>query len=369
MNDDIILINDNEEKLKEKRRKAFTLVELLAVIVILAVVILIAVTAVIPRMNNAKKKSLLSEAEVYKKAAKEEYVVNHMHEEENAPRCITIDELNESYVKKHNDLSYSGSVVTDYVNGEVVQTISLSNGKYYVYGNGALTIGNVSDTKQSGFLSSCDGSAVATFVDKDETRALSRGDLIYLDDENDKFLLLDVDDTYVYLLGEHNLNENGRQDYLALGITYSDTFYWINSNQFGDSEHPYIYRTINGGDTDNNFLPRYTKYKRYLQNTLDYGNSVVDVRMPSLDDVEWLYRDRTSYRHSYLYDEFLIGSISDENQLYCSTYDSEGFFIVRTDEQYFDGAYVRSAGVRPIVVLKKTAIYVPSDEEYYDDNH
>ena len=32
-------------------------------------------------------------------------------------------------------------------------------------------------------------------------------------------------------------------------------------------------------------------------------------------------------------------------------------------------SYTGLLGVRPIVVLKKTAIYVPSDEEYYYDNH
>ena len=136
--------------LKKRKRKGFTLVELLAVIVILAVVILIAVTAVIPRMNNAKKKALLDEALMYLKAAKESIVFDG----DQSPSCINVSNLNDNYIKKSSD-SYTGVVKNEYVNGELSQTINLTNGSLYIVGTDNLTSADVKSTMPKGFASSC----------------------------------------------------------------------------------------------------------------------------------------------------------------------------------------------------------------------
>ena len=136
--------------LKKRNKKGFTLVELLAVIVILAVVILIAVTAVIPRMNNAKKKALLDEALMYLKAAKESIVFDA----DQSPSCINVSNLNEKYIKKSSD-SYTGVVKNEYDNGELSQTINLTNGSLYIVGTDSLTSSDVKSTMPKGFASSC----------------------------------------------------------------------------------------------------------------------------------------------------------------------------------------------------------------------
>ncbi len=136
--------------LKKRKKKGFTLVELLAVIVILAVVILIAVTAVIPRMNNAKKKALLDEALMYLKAAKESIVFDG----DQSPSCINVSNLNENYIKKSSD-SYTGVVKNEYVNGELSQTINLTNGSLYIVGTDNLTSSDVKSTMPKGFAASC----------------------------------------------------------------------------------------------------------------------------------------------------------------------------------------------------------------------
>ena len=134
------------------KKKGFTLLELLAVIVILAVVILIAITAILPRMENARKNVLLDEAEVYLKAAKEAYVFEGGHP--SGSTCMNISDLNENYVKKSSD-DYSGAVFIRYINGEVNQSINLTNGRYYVVGSGSLNKENVKDNIPSGFANSC----------------------------------------------------------------------------------------------------------------------------------------------------------------------------------------------------------------------
>ncbi len=136
--------------LKKRNKKGFTLVELLAVIVILAVVILIAVTAVIPRMNNAKKKALVDEALMYLKAAKESIVFDG----DQSPSCINVSNLNEKYIKKSSD-SYTGVVKNEYINGELSQTINLTNGNLYIVGTDNLTSSDVKSTIPKGFAASC----------------------------------------------------------------------------------------------------------------------------------------------------------------------------------------------------------------------
>ncbi len=136
--------------INNKNKNAFTLVELLAVIVILAVVILIAVTAVIPRMNSAKKKALVDEALMYLKAAKESIVFDG----DQSPSCINVSNLNENYIKKSSD-SYTGVVKNEYVNGELSQTINLTNGSLYIVGTDNLTSADVKSTMPKGFASSC----------------------------------------------------------------------------------------------------------------------------------------------------------------------------------------------------------------------
>ena len=136
--------------LKKRKKNGFTLVELLAVIVILAVVILIAVTAVIPRMNNAKKKALVDEALMYLKAAKESIVFDA----DQSPSCINVSNLNEKYIKKSSD-SYTGVVKNEYVNGELSQTINLTNGGLYIVGTDNLTSNDVKSTMPKGFAASC----------------------------------------------------------------------------------------------------------------------------------------------------------------------------------------------------------------------
>ncbi len=136
--------------LKKRKKNGFTLVELLAVIVILAVVILIAVTAVIPRMNNAKKKALVDEALMYLKAAKESIVFDA----DQSPSCINVSNLNEKYIKKSSD-SYTGVVKNEYINGELSQTINLTNGNLYIVGTDNLTSSDVKSTIPKGFAASC----------------------------------------------------------------------------------------------------------------------------------------------------------------------------------------------------------------------
>ena len=137
---------------KKKKKKGFTLVELLAVIVILAVVILIAVTAVIPRMNKAKKNAFIDEALIYLKAAEQAYAFDG---NDIGSSCINITDLNDNYVKKSGD-NYVGTITTELTNGDYVQTISLTNGKYYLVSSSTnISSDDVKDSMPQGFKSSC----------------------------------------------------------------------------------------------------------------------------------------------------------------------------------------------------------------------
>lgn len=134
-----------------KNKKGFTLIELLAVVAIIAVVSLIAVTAVIPRMNKAKKRSFLDEAEVYLKVSDEIDIVNPF-----TTKCFNISEINGEYITKDNS-DYSGTL---YVFPDGSPLLSLTNGKFYIVTTGDPTIDDISDTMPSVFASSCTSSNV-----------------------------------------------------------------------------------------------------------------------------------------------------------------------------------------------------------------
>jgi len=137
----------------KKKKKGFTLIELLAVIVILAVIILLATNVIIPLLNKARKKSLLDEAHVYQNAA-QNYHAFDIDSNDQTASCISIEDLNGEYVKKSSD-KYKGVVKTEFINNEFVQTINLTDGKYYVVGTGSLSLSNVKTNKPSGFTISC----------------------------------------------------------------------------------------------------------------------------------------------------------------------------------------------------------------------
>ena len=138
----------------KKKKKGFTLIELLAVIVILAVIILLATNVIIPLLNKARKKSLLDEAHVYQNAA-QNYHAFDLDSNDQTASCISIEDLNGEYVKKNSD-KYKGVVKTEFINNEFVQTINLTDGKYYVVGKGNLSLSNVKTNKPGGFTISCE---------------------------------------------------------------------------------------------------------------------------------------------------------------------------------------------------------------------
>ncbi|MCR5787993.1 MAG: prepilin-type N-terminal cleavage/methylation domain-containing protein [Bacilli bacterium] len=154
-----------------KKEKGFTLVEILAVIVILGIIILIATTVIIPHINSAKKKAFLDEALVYISAAENYYAMDN-DSEESTKVCIPISSLNGTYVKK-NSASYDGTIVLEPQNENVKHTISMTNGKYYIYGTGELTKDNVYDEMPSGYLSSCDNMSDSTEYTYDNPNTLA----------------------------------------------------------------------------------------------------------------------------------------------------------------------------------------------------
>ena len=140
--------------MNKNSKVGFTVVELLAVIVVLAVVILIAIAAIIPRMDKAKRNSLLIEGNVYLKAASQSYAFDN-DMPASGKVCTTIEELNSEYVVKNNN-NYRGTVITDYINDEMVQMISLTDGKYYLRGSGVLSLDNIKEEQDDLFLLTCD---------------------------------------------------------------------------------------------------------------------------------------------------------------------------------------------------------------------
>lgn len=137
-----------------RNKKGFTLVELLAVIVIFGVLITIAVLAIKPRTRQARKNILVNDAKSYIKAAKEAYTLDEV---EGETVCHDISYLNQAYVEKNDD-SYSGTVVSEFNGNEVKQIISITNGRYYIFASGNITVDDVTEEMPVGFISSCSGS-------------------------------------------------------------------------------------------------------------------------------------------------------------------------------------------------------------------
>lgn len=135
-----------------KNKKGFTLVELLAVIVILGVLITLAILAIKPRTRNARKHLLVTDAKSFMKGAKEAYTLDEV---EGEIVCHNLSDL-EEYVTK-NDENYSGTIVSEFVNGSTRQIISITDGRYYIFATDDVTINDVSEEMPAGFVSSCDG--------------------------------------------------------------------------------------------------------------------------------------------------------------------------------------------------------------------
>lgn len=136
--------------MNKKSNKGFTLIELLAVVVVLGVVVTIAVLAVKPRTRSAKKNLFIADAKSYMKAAKEAYTLD---EAEGEVVCHNISDLN-SYVQKH-DNNYTGTIISEFTNGTSKQTISITDGRYYIFGSDNITSSNLSEEMPAGFISTC----------------------------------------------------------------------------------------------------------------------------------------------------------------------------------------------------------------------
>lgn len=136
--------------MNKKNNKGFTLVELLAVIVILSVLISFAFLAVKPRTRNAKKSLLVADAKSYMKAAKEAYT---LEEVEGEIVCHDLSDLS-SYIKK-DDNDYTGTIVSEFTDGLSRQTISITNGKYYIFATDNVSKKDLSSEMPLGFMSSC----------------------------------------------------------------------------------------------------------------------------------------------------------------------------------------------------------------------
>ncbi len=136
--------------MNKKNNKGFTLVELLAVIVILSVLISFAFLAVKPRTRNAKKSLLVADAKSYMKAAKEAYT---LEEVEGEIVCHNLSDLS-SYIKK-DDNDYTGTIVSEFTDGLSRQTISITNGKYYIFATDNVSKKDLSSEMPAGFISSC----------------------------------------------------------------------------------------------------------------------------------------------------------------------------------------------------------------------
>lgn len=136
-----------------KNKKGFTLVELLAVLVILGILITITFLAVKPRTRKARKQILVNDAKTYINASEQAYTLDDLDDD---IICQNISDLAGNYVKADGD-AYSGTIVTELNEGNIHHVISITNGVYYLYGSGDVSLDNVTDHMPSGFLASCNG--------------------------------------------------------------------------------------------------------------------------------------------------------------------------------------------------------------------
>ena len=141
-----------------KNKKGFTLVELLATIVILAILITTAVTVVLPIIERARKNAFITEAKEYMKAARSASVDNALeneHDTEATTSCFEISELTGEYVKNDKG-NYSGTVTIDNtVQGAPLETISITNGKYYIVATNEITKQDVKKEMPADYVASC----------------------------------------------------------------------------------------------------------------------------------------------------------------------------------------------------------------------
>lgn len=348
-------------------KKGFTLVELLAVIVILAIIIIIAVSAVIPIMNRIKKRALLNEARTYMKAAEQEIVGDSFGEDVPATSCIEVRELNKQSVKKNNK-KYMGTVITQYTDSGFVQTISLTDGKYYVYGSGKLSNSNLSSTKQAEFKTYCSGPV--TYNDTDTDSYLSVGDKITLGEDNFYFITHDSNNDLVFV-AEYPLDENGRQVQSPASTSFSSASYWTDSSDFSplgtkihSSSYNYVYRTTNNrdsssGDTNNNFKTRINLYKEYL-NSLDIL-PVKDVRLMSYEEAQDIgCTNQNSSCPSFIpFNNIFLGSAYDNGKLWA---------IVSRKLTYY--AYNRGLfKALPVIVISQDMVNKGKSEDIIDDSN
>lgn len=251
-------------------KKGFTLIELLAVIVILAIIILIAVNVIIPLINKSKKKSFIDEANVYINGAMNYRAIDTDSGTADST-CVTIEELNQEYIKKHSS-NYSGVVKIDNVDGELVPTIYLTNGKYYVVGGNNITTSNVTTEEPDGFKTSCV-----------EPISFEVGDRFKI--SNDEFYFIGSDDNNIKLLPIYNLDNDGLQSQNTPTMVFSDSNFWktdstsFNLDSYGKK---YVYRNKNGQLTDNNLKGLVNKYKDHIEelNIID----LVDIRLMSYEE-------------------------------------------------------------------------------------
>ena len=289
-------------------------------------------------------------------------IINHVFRDDD----ITIAELNSEHVKKHGN-NYSGIVKIDYINGELVPYIYLTNGKYYVVGSGKLSLNNVTSDEPSGFKTSCSNSN-AQLIDEDNNLDVTIGDRVIMGD--DEFYYIGRDDQgRLKLLPKYNLDENYRQNSsTSYTLAFSNNQYWrqagssssssssysstedLYSDDFepqGNSEDIYIYRTKTEQDTSNNLKDIINNYRSHIEN--DIGVYVYDARLMS-------YEEATAIGCSSL--EYGCPEYAS-NQIYWlgSAYNNNSVWYVNDDHRGLGySVFVYVAGVRPVVVVSQTDI-------------
>ena len=99
--------------MKNKKRKAFTLVELLAVIVILAVILVIAIPQIMNTIKTARLSSIKDSAMLIAEQAEKDYlsqqVLNQDYSSTSIP-CSDVAKLNDDYASC--SISYNNGIAT-----------------------------------------------------------------------------------------------------------------------------------------------------------------------------------------------------------------------------------------------------------------
>jgi len=328
-----------EENIK-KKKKGFTLIELLAVIVILAVIILLAVNVIIPLINKSRKKALIDEAHVYMNAALNYRAIDG-DSNSTSPSCITITELNHEYVKKSSD-KYKGVVKINYVNGELIPTINLTDEKYYIVGSNNISTSSVVTEEPENFAITCE-----------QQNTLTEGDVFTIG--TDKFVYVGQDSNNIKLLSVYNIDSTSRQSETLYYTRFAESYYWdanyVDYKAMGDTSYRYVYRTVNGVDGDNSIKDIVNAYKTYLN-----GLGIVtvdDARLMSYEEVSDIGCTETaSSCPTYLAGQnFWLGSIYLGSEVW--TINTTNYNIV--DNRF--NRYVTTLSIRPIVLVPKNITY------------